>query len=130
MEVRILLDTNRYRDLCDGAPETLEIIQRAESIQIPFVVLAELRSGFLCGTSARRNEQYLVRFLNSDRVKVLFADEATTHHFAQIFTQLRMQGTPIPVNDIWIAALAIQHDLLLYSRDTHFDKLPQIARIE
>lgn len=56
------------------------------------------------------------------------ADEETTHHFARIFAQLRLQGTPIPVNDIWIAALAVQHDLLLFSRDQHFDCLPQVAR--
>lgn len=128
--MRILLDTNRYRDLCDALPEALEIIRRVDVIHMPFVVLAELRSGFLCGTLARKNEQYLVRFLNSDRVRILHADESTTHHFAQIFAQLRLQGTPIPTHDIWIAALAIQHDLLLYSRDKHFDHLPQIARID
>ena len=127
--MRILLDTNRYRDLCEGNPDALETIQVADTINLPFVVLAELRSGFLCGSRARQNEQYLVRFLNSERTEVLYADENTTHHFAQVFAQLRKQGTPIPVNDIWVAALAIQHDLLLYSRDQHFDHLAQIARI-
>jgi len=126
--MRLLLDTNRYRDLCDGDSETLETIQQADTIHIPFVVLAELRSGFLCGTMARKNEQHLTRFLNSNRVKTLYADESTTHHFAQVFAQLRLQGTPIPINDIWIAALAIQHGLLLFSRDKHFDNLPQVAR--
>jgi len=58
----------------------------------------------------------------------LLADEETTHHFARIFTQLRLQGTPVPVNDVWIAALAAQHDMLLFSRDRHFDSLPQVAR--
>lgn len=128
--MRLLLDTNRYRDLCDGVPEALELLQQADVIYIPFVVLAELRSGFLCGTLARKNEQHLVHFLNSPRVQVLYADEGSTHHFAQVFAQLRLQGTPIPVNDIWIAALAIQHDLLLYSRDQHFNNLPQIALID
>lgn len=85
-------------------------------------------AGFLCGTLARRNQQTLTRFLNSPRVGSLMVDDATTHHFAQIFAQLRLQGTPLPVNDIWIAALAIQHDLLLFSRDAHFDALPQIVR--
>jgi predicted nucleic acid-binding protein len=94
------------------------------------VVLAELRSGFLCGTLARRNEKSLTIFLNSERVRVLLADEETTHHFARIFSQLRLQGTPIPVNDIWIAALAVQHDLLLFTRDGHFDCLPQVARCD
>ncbi len=126
--MRLLLDTNRYRDLCDGLPEAVETIQHAVTIHIPFVVLAELRSGFLCGTLARKNERYLTRFLNTNRVEPLYPDENTTHHFAQVFAQLRLKGTPIPTNDIWIAALAIQHDLLLYSRDKHFDQLPQLAR--
>jgi tRNA(fMet)-specific endonuclease VapC len=127
--MRLLLDTNRYRDLCEGGSSVLETIRLADTINLPFVVLAELRSGFLCGTQTRKNEQYLVRFLNSERTEILYADENTTHHFAHVFAQLRKQGTPIPTNDIWIAALAIQHNLLLYSRDTHFDHLAQIARI-
>jgi predicted nucleic acid-binding protein len=71
----------------------------------------------------------LTRFLNSPRVRVLYTDEQTTHHYASLFRQLRDQGTPIPTNDLWIAALVIQHDLILCSRDRHFDALPQIARI-
>jgi tRNA(fMet)-specific endonuclease VapC len=126
--MKIVLDTNRYRDFCEGNSETLDVMQRARRVYLPFIVLAELRAGFLCGTLARRNEKSLTVFLNSPRVRVLMADEETTHHFARIFAQLRLQGTPIPVNDIWIAALAVQHDLLLFSRDQHFDCLPQVAR--
>lgn len=126
--MRVLIDTNRYRDFCEGRKEAVDVVRRARLIYLPFVVLAELRAGFLCGTLARRNEQSLTVFLNSSRVRVLLADEETTHHFARIFAQLRLQGTPIPVNDIWIAALAVQHDLLLHSRDAHFDWLPQVAR--
>jgi tRNA(fMet)-specific endonuclease VapC len=126
--MRILLDTNRYRDFCEGEKTAVDVMQRARLIYLPFVVVAELRAGFLCGTLARQNEKSLTLFLNSERVRVLLADEETTHHFARIFAQLRLQGTPIPVNDIWIAALAVQHDLLLFSRDGHFDYLPQVAR--
>lgn len=127
--MRLLLDTNRYRDLCEGDASALEVIQKAARIYIPFVVIAELRSGFLCGTQSRKNEKYLTMFLNSERVEALYPEENTTHHFARIFAQLRLQGTPIPVNDIWISALAVQHDLIVYSRDRHFDCLPQIARV-
>lgn len=127
--MRILLDTSRYRDFSEGDKETLDVIQHAARLYIPFIVVAELRSGFLCGKKGRENEKYLTMFLNSERVDMLYPEENTTHHYAQIFAQLRMQGTPIPTNDIWIAALAVQHDLLLLSRDAHFDKLPQVARI-
>jgi tRNA(fMet)-specific endonuclease VapC len=127
--MRVLLDTNRYCDFAEGNREAVEVIQNAVRLYVPFVVAAELRSGFLCGKLSRQNEKYLTMFLNSERVDVLYPEENTTHHYAQIFAQLRLQGTPIPTNDIWIAALAVQHDLLLYSRDSHFDKLPQVARI-
>ncbi|HBA82772.1 MAG TPA: VapC toxin family PIN domain ribonuclease [Verrucomicrobia bacterium] len=127
--MKVLIDTNRYRDFCSADRQTVDWFQRAEEICLPFVCLAELRAGFLCGTKARSNESVLTRFLNRSRVRVLYPDEHTTHHYAHIFHQLRVQGTPIPTNDIWIAALAVQHDLYLLSRDRHFDRLPQIPRL-
>jgi tRNA(fMet)-specific endonuclease VapC len=62
-------------------------------------------------------------------VRILWPDEDTTHHYARIWMQLRRQGTPIPTNDLWIAALAVQHNLALYSRDAHFDHLAQLVRV-
>jgi predicted nucleic acid-binding protein len=69
----------------------------------------------------------LRRFLAKPGVQVVWADEATTRSYASLHRQLRAQGTPIPTNDLWIAALVVQHDLVLYSRERHFDALPQIA---
>lgn len=60
---------------------------------------------------------------------MLHTDDATAHHYAVIWEQLRRQGTPIPVNDMWIAALVLQHDIRLYDRDAHFDHLPQVKRV-
>lgn len=128
--MRIAIDTNRYRDFCEGRDEAVLCLRRASQICMPFCVLAELRAGFACGTLARQNEGALSIFLNSPRVKMLFADEQTTFHYARIFRQLREQGTPIPTNDIWIAALVQQHNLLLFSRDAHFDALPQLGRAQ
>lgn len=127
--MNLLVDTNRYSDFCKGDAKSVKIIQRARQIFLPLMVLAELRAGFLCGTLSRKNEKTLTLFLNSERVRVLVPDEDTTHHYARVFAQLRLLGKPIPTNDIWIAALAVQHDLILYSRDAHFDLLPQIARV-
>lgn len=126
--MRIALDTNRYADLCRGVAEVAEHVARAERIFMPFIVLAELRAGFQVGTRAKQNERVLNRFLNSPRVRLLLPDEQTTHHYATLFAQLRKQATPIPTNDIWIAALVLQHNLLLLTRDAHFDDLPQLAR--
>ena len=127
--MRIALDTHRYVDFCRGVEEVLQTFRRAERIFVPFVVLAELRAGFLCGSRSQQNEQVLMRFLNSPRVEVLYADDQTTHHYARLFAQLRRQATPIPSNDLWIAALVVQHDLLLCARDRHFDELPLLARV-
>lgn len=125
--MRIALDTNRYRDFCEGNQEVLRHIQRAEQIFLPLPVLGELRAGFACGTLSMRNEAILTRFLNEERVSVLCMDESTSFWFARLFRQLRQQGTPIPTNDLWIAALVEQHTLLLYTRDRHFQYLPQLA---
>jgi tRNA(fMet)-specific endonuclease VapC len=63
------------------------------------------------------NERILRRFLLKDGVRVVFADDQTTYHYAAIFRQLRKQGTPIPTNDMWLAALMLQHNLALHARD-------------
>ena len=126
----IAIDTNRYRDFCAGESAAVEVFASAHAIHVPFVVLAELRAGFLIGRLWRKNEAVLLRFLSRPRVHLQCADEQTTHHYARIFAQLRAQGTPIPTNDMWIAALVMQHGLLLYSRDGHYDHLPQLPRIE
>ena len=126
--MRILLDTNRYTDFCKSVPEAVAPVTAAEHVFLPFVALAELRGGFQAGTLARENERTLTRFLASERVSVLYPDETTTQVYAGLFAQLRRQRTPIPTNDIWIAALALQHNLALLSRDAHFDNLPQLRR--
>ena len=127
--MKFLIDTNRYSDFAKGQPDIVELFASADRIFVPFVVLAELRAGFRCGTISRQNEQVLTKFLKNRRVEILFADDMTTQVYADIYSQLRTQGTPIPTNDIWIAALAVQHSLPLCSRDEHFDSLRQLARI-
>jgi tRNA(fMet)-specific endonuclease VapC len=87
--VRIALDTNRYVDLCKGVDETVDILEHAEAILMPFVVLGELRAGFVHGRREAENERVLRRFLLKDGVRVMFADDQTTHHYASVFRQLR-----------------------------------------
>ena len=128
MGMRVALDTNRYVDFCRGEPDVVTTLQDAEAICLPFVVMAELRGGFAVGSKGPQNERTLRRFLMKEGVSVVFADEQTTHQYASVFRQLRTQGTPIPTNDMWIAALVLQHDLALYARDRHFDHLPQLVR--
>ena len=127
--MRVALDTNRYVDLCKNVIDTVSLLESAEAILLPFVVLAELRAGFAHGRRQAENERVLRRFLMKDGVRVLFADDQTTHHYASVYRQLRKQGTPIPTNDMWLAALALQHTLSLHARDKHFDHLPQLIRV-
>jgi tRNA(fMet)-specific endonuclease VapC len=127
--MRVALDTNRYVDLCKGADETVAILEEAEAILLPFVVLGELRAGFAHGRRQAENERTLRQFLLKEGVRVLFADDQTTHHYAAVFRQLRKQRTPIPTNDMWLAALVLQYNLALHARDKHFDRLPQIVRV-
>ena len=116
MAIRLALDTTRYVDLCQGQPEVVRVLEEAETVYVPSVVVAELRAGFSIGTRGYANE----------RVFVLYASDATTHSYASLYRQLRKQGTPIPTNDLWIAALVVEHGLVLYTRDEHFKNLPQL----
>lgn len=126
--MRLALDTNRYTDLCRGLVDVVRLVEQADAVFLPFVVVAELRAGFSIGRRGADNERTLRRLLKKPGVSILFPDEQTTHHYAAVFRQLRRQGTPIPTSDLWIAALALQHDLVLCARDRHFDRLPQITR--
>ena len=90
--MRVALDTNRYVDLCKGVAETLALLEEAEAILLPFVVVGELRAGFAHGRRQVENERILRRFLLKDGVRVIFADEQTTHHYASVFRQLRKQA--------------------------------------
>ena len=127
--MRLALDTNRYTDLCRGDVAVLETVELADEVCLPFIVLAELRAGFAVGSQGPRNEAVLRRFLLKSGVGALYADEQTTHHYGTVYRQLRRQSTPIPTNDMWIAALVLQHSLVLCARDAHFDVLPQLLRV-
>ncbi len=126
---RIALDTNAYRLFMEGRPNVVHLIRESDFIGLPVPVIAELRFGFQQGTKGRANEALLQRFMDSPRVEPLNCDLATTHHFAALKSQLKKQGTPIPINDVWIAALVLQHDCQLVSLDQDFKHLPQLAWI-
>lgn len=129
--MRILLDTNSLTDVLRQDPPITTAVEEAHEIYVSFVTLAEIRAGFLGGGPRRRahNEGLLLRFLQMPSVLSLYADSETTEVYARLFLQLRQAGTPIPTNDLWIASLAIQHQLTLLTRDAHFQKVPQLPRL-
>lgn len=127
--MKIALDTNRYVDLCKGLAPTVDLVASADAVFLPFVVVGELRAGFALGKRGAENERVLRRFLQKNGVHLLLADDQTTFHYASVFRHLRERGTPVPTNDMWIAALVLEHNLVLHARDEHFDRLPQLPRV-
>ena len=129
MEVRVALDTSRLTDLFQGDTALGEWLGACEEIWIPLVVLAEIKAGFYGGAQQHRNEVLLQKLLAKTTVGVLLPNRETAEHYARLFVQLKRAGTPIPDNDLWIAALALEHDLLLITRDQHFQYIPQLPLV-
>ena len=124
--MRVALDTNRLTDLFRGDAALAERLAICEEVWIPLVVLGEIKAGFYGGARRHRNETLLQRFLAKETVEVLLPSRETAEHYARLFVQLKRAGTPVPDNDLWIAALALERDLLLITRDRHFQHVPQL----
>ena len=116
----ILLDTNAYTAFMLGAAEVVNVVAHAESLLLNTIVLGELLGGFAAGTREAKNRAELARFLNSPRVDVLPVTAHTADSYALIYVGLRRKGQPIPTNDLWIAASALEHGAGLLTRDAHF----------
>lgn len=120
---RILIDTNIYSLAMRGNEDVVEVLQHTRHIGISAISIGELFSGFRGGTREQKNRQELNQFLDSPRVAIYPVDEETGERYSAILQQLKQQGTPIPTNDIWIAAVAFQHGLPLFTRDEHFSHI-------
>ncbi len=116
----ILLDTNAYDEFLSGHPKVLDIISQSEWIHFSIFVMAELLAGFRGGTKEELNKQYLAVFLDKPGVNILEAGMVTAEYFALIKDQLKKDGRPIPLNDIWIAAHAMQTASIVITHDRHF----------
>ncbi|MBI3555439.1 MAG: type II toxin-antitoxin system VapC family toxin [Deltaproteobacteria bacterium] len=126
--MKLAVDTNAYRAFTEGQAGAVRWVRNADVLGISVPVLAELRFGFLAGSKGRQNEAGLLRFLDSPRVRILECDEQTSHFYSQLKLQLKTQGTPIPINDVWIAALALQHGMTLLTYDRDFNHVPQLPK--
>jgi len=120
------MDTSAYAAFLRGSPEVKEAVQQADEIFFNPVVLGELIAGFMMGRNEKRNRGILKQLLSSPRVIVAEMDEETSERYAAIVQSLRMKGTPIPTNDLWIAASAMQHGLKVLTTDRHYLEVPQI----
>jgi tRNA(fMet)-specific endonuclease VapC len=124
--MRAALDTNRLTDLFKGDTSLAERLETCDEVWIPLIVLAEIMAGFYGGVQEQRNQILLRKLLSKDTFQVLLPARETAEQYARLFVQLKRAGTPIPDNDLWIAALALEHDLTLITRDRHFQHIPQL----
>lgn len=117
----ILLDTNAYASFKKGDASMKNIIQQAETIGITPIVSGELLAGFDHGKKSKQNRIEFQQFLDSPRVKIFSITLDTAHFFSQIYCSLKKKGKPIPTNDMWIAAQAMEHGCVVCTLDKHFD---------
>ena len=121
---RVLLDTNAYSSLLAGDEDVLDTIADADRVFMSIFVLGELLAGFLGGNRRQENEARLDAFLRKPTVRILNATHETAHHFSSTKHDLRLRGTPIPINDVWIAAHALETGSLVVTYDRHFQQVP------
>ena len=124
----MILDTNALSAAADREPAALELVARARRVAVPVIVIGEYRLGIAQSRHQATYENWLRKWLAA--VRVLDVDEETTVPYAAIGLALKRAGTPIPANDLWIAALCRQHSLPILSRDRHFDLVDGLERIE
>ena len=126
---RLLIDTNIYSYALRGDDGVVEVLKKAEHIGISVISIGELLSGFKGGDREQKNREELEKFLDSPRVIVYSVDEDTSEFYAEILNNLRDMGTPVPTNDIWIAAVAFQNGLKLFTKDEHFKAIAGLSLV-
>lgn len=126
---RILIDTNIYSRAFRGDSSVVDILRKQAEIGISVVSIGELLSGFKGGNRESENKKELEEFLDSPRVVVYPIDDETADFYSEVLHNLRTAGTPIPTNDIWIAASAFQQGLRLFSTDEHFESVKGLSLV-
>lgn len=123
------LDTSAYSNFRRGNEEVMVLLDRAELVGVSTIMLGELRTGFLLGGRRRRNEAELDAFLDNPVVDVLPVDSETSRQYAEIVAELRKAGTPLPTNDIWIAATAARNGTTVLTCDEHFERIARVGSV-
>jgi tRNA(fMet)-specific endonuclease VapC len=122
--VNVLLDTSAYSAMLRGHQPVLDVLRRSQTVAVSAVALGELYSGFRAGNRWAENTAQLAQFLGKPSVRVLDVTEETALRYAEVDVYLRKKGRPIPRNDVWIAAVALEHGLQLLTLDGHFREIP------
>lgn len=121
---KICLDTNIFGALSRNEKDVVSLITEASNIFVSFVVYAELLAGFKNGNRAKENRNRFSEFMRKNGVVLIHSSNETIEIYSDIYVQLRRKGTPIPTNDMWIAAQAIETGSVLLTFDHHFEHIP------
>ena len=127
--MKILLDSNAYSLWKRGHQHVAELLRSSREVLVPIVVVGELLYGFRYGSRPEQNARELHLFLGNARVDVVSTTMTTADRYARIASALRAKGRPIPTNDIWIAAHAMETGADLVSSDQHFAVVDGLAWI-
>lgn len=127
--MRVVLDTNGYSAIARGSRALATLLESADGIIVPAVVVGELMYGFLKGMRCAENEAGLNQFLEQSGVSFQPVTRGIAERYGYVKAALKTRGTPIPENDIWIAATALETGCRLLSYDGHFDKVGGLVRI-
>lgn len=121
---RVVLDTSAYSRFRGGNDEVIDWIAGASIVYVPAIVLGELHAGFALGSRSVENETILAEFLAEPFVEVFDVDSDVARRYGETFAMLRRAGTPIPTNDIWIAATTFTTGGHLVTFDANFQRCP------
>ena len=125
--MRVLLDSNAYSLLMRGHRQVADLVRMAEEVLFSTIVAGELLYGFRWGSQFERNAAELRSFLGSPYVSVVTVGQVTADRYSRIAAALRAKGRPIPTNDVWIAAQAMETGSDLVSADAHFEQVDGLA---
>ena len=126
---RYCLDTSAYSHFKRGDPQVVDLVDRADWIGVPAIVIGELRQGFLQGGKFARNETELQQFLEHTAVDMLPVDDYVAQAYADIVTEMKRIGRPLPTNDVWIAATAARAGAPVLTYDPHFAAVARIGSV-
>jgi tRNA(fMet)-specific endonuclease VapC len=124
---RYCLDTVAYSHFKRGEPKVTGLLDRAQWIGVPVIVIGELCAGFAKGSRLEKNLKELDEFLALPVVETLPVDRQVAELFAEIVDDLRRKSRPVPVNDVWIAATCANSGATLLTWDAHFRSIPRIG---
>lgn len=124
---RYCVDTSAYSRFKRGAPAVVELIDTADWVGVPSVVLGELWAGFLLGGRLERNAAELAKFLANPFVHEIPIQRDVARIYGEILVALRRAGTPVPTNDMWIAAAAAHAGATVLTYDAHFQEIGRVG---